>query len=60
METQHLCVPTFLASIDAHFVASIVARSSVLVPRVFLLLFGNNLDSTTKYFRLALDQRQRQ
>lgn len=27
METQHLCVPTFLASIDAHFVASIVARS---------------------------------
>lgn len=27
METQHLCVPTFLASIDAHFVGSIVARS---------------------------------
>lgn len=30
METQHLCVPTFLASIDAHFVGSIVARCSFL------------------------------
>lgn len=30
METQHLYVPTFLASIDAHFVGSIVARCSFL------------------------------
>lgn len=35
METQHLCVPTFLASIDAHFVGSIVARCSFLAFSAF-------------------------
>lgn len=43
METQHLCVPTFLASIAAHFgVFHCCFRS--LCSALFSFRFGNNLD----------------